>query len=97
MVVLFIGGRVPLPRCPNLLMFRLTARNITFRNVLATNVSEGQTAGCFMCSASSPCTNYLFDNVQVFTGSGAEAAPYTCGNVTDVLTQGTCAPAPCGL
>ena len=78
-------------------MSRLTARNITFRNVLATNVSEGQTAGCFMCSASSPCTDYLFDNVQVFTGSGAEAAPYTCGNVTDVLTQGTCAPAPCGL
>lgn len=65
----------------------LTARDLTFRNIVAT-VSQGAFPGCFLCSPTEPCTGLVFDNVTV-SGGGK----FLCYNAHG--SQKSSSPSPC--
>ena len=64
----------------------LTARNFTYRNVVATTDTY---AGCFLCGPDRPCTDFTFDNVTVHATGGG----FKCFNVFGHAVDS--APRPC--
>lgn len=52
----------------------LTARNFTYRNIVATTETY---AGCFLCGPDRPCADFTFDNVTVTAAGGG----FRCFNV----------------
>ena len=73
----------------------LSAHNFTFKDISITiNSTTGSYSGCFVCSNTSRCTGFVFDNVQVSdVGQPPIQFEYICGNV-DYSSFGS-VPTPC--
>lgn len=71
----------------------LSALNLSFIDIVATNVSAAHATGCFLCSPTRPCSELTFRNVTARQANGQDGPPYVCFNAHG--SSELCSPAAC--